>query len=56
MDVGTKTKHRAGVWWGKVGPIHLENKLKATIRRMYGSGGSGGWVAAVGGGKEQHTV
>lgn len=38
---------------GGIGPIHLENKLKATILRMYGSGSCGGWAVAVGGGKER---
>ena len=52
MDVGMKTKHCAGLWWGGISLIRLENKLKATIFRMYGSGSSGGWAVAVGGGKE----
>lgn len=42
MDEGVKMKHCWRVQLERNGPIHLENKLKLTILRMYTSGSSGG--------------
>lgn len=56
MDEGVKMKHCWRVQLERNGPIHLENKLKLTILRMYTSGSSGGLAVGVHRGRNHKSI
>ena len=56
MDEGVKMKHCWRVQLERNGPIHLENKLKLTILRMYTSGSSGGLAVGVHRGRDHKSI